>query len=108
MSKYIQALTTTEKKNDAKKIAKLLLEKRLASCVQIFGPTLSTYWWKGKIEKAKEWLCIIKSKKELYKDIEKAIKEVHPYEIPEIIAIPIITGSKDYFKWLNKELKKVI
>ena len=106
MEEYIQIFTTIEKKEDAEKIAKSLIEKRLASCIQIVGPISSIYWWKNKIETSQEWLCIIKSKKNLYEEIEKSIKEVHPYEIPEIIAMPIISGSKDYLKWLDNELKK--
>ncbi|MEM2743616.1 MAG: divalent-cation tolerance protein CutA [Nitrososphaerota archaeon] len=103
---YIQIFTTTEKREDAEKIAKSLIEKRLAGCIQIIGPISSIYWWKSKIETAQEWLCIIKSKRNLYEEIEKSIKEIHPYENPEIIAMPIILGSEDYLKWLDNELKK--
>ena len=105
MEEYIQVFTTTEKKEDAEKIAKVLVEKRLTACVQIIGPIISTYWWKGKVEKAKEWILFIKSKKELYRELEKAIKEIHPYETPEIIAIPIVAGSKDYLEWLRKVIR---
>jgi len=103
---YIQVFTTTEKKADAEKIAKVLVDKRLAGCVQVVGPIVSTYWWKNNVETAEEWLCFIKSKRNLYEELEKAIKEVHPYETPEIIAMSIITGSKDYLKWLSNELTK--
>ncbi|MEM3713275.1 MAG: divalent-cation tolerance protein CutA [Thermoproteota archaeon] len=106
MSKYIQVFTTTEKKEDALRIARILLEKRLAACFQIIGPLTSLYWWKGKIEEAGEWLCIIKSKEDMYEELEKTIKENHPYEIPEIIAIPIVSGSKSYLEWIDMELKK--
>ena len=106
MDEYIQVFTSTEKKEDAEKIATVLVEKRLAGCIQIVGPIISTYWWKGNVENAGEWLCFIKSKKTLYDELEKAIKEVHPYETPEIIAVPIISGSKDYLEWLHSELKK--
>jgi periplasmic divalent cation tolerance protein len=106
MAKYIQIITTVNKKEDAEKIAKILIEKRLSGCVQIIGPIKSNYWWEGKIETAKEWLCFIKSKGNLYKEIEKSIKEVHPYKIPEIIAISVVNGYKKYFKWLEVEIKK--
>ncbi len=106
MEEYIEVITTTEKKEDAERMAKALVEKRLAGCVQTVGPMTSTYWWKENMEKAEEWLCLIKSKKDLYEKLEKTIKEIHPYKTPEIIALPIITGSKDYMKWLNNELKK--
>ncbi|MCU0849725.1 MAG: divalent-cation tolerance protein CutA [Candidatus Thermoplasmatota archaeon] len=106
MDEYIQVFTTTEKKEDAEKIAKTLVEKRLAGCIQIIGPIKSTYWWKDDIETSEEWICFIKSKKKLYDELEKAIKEMHPYETPEIIAIPIVAGSKKYLQWLDNELKK--
>ncbi|MEM2941145.1 MAG: divalent-cation tolerance protein CutA [Thermoproteota archaeon] len=101
MVNYIQVFTCTEKKEDAEKIARTLLERRLAGCIQIIGPVSSLYWWKGKIEEAEEWLCIIKSEKSLYEELEKTIKENHPYAVPEIISIPIITGSKEYLNWLS-------
>ena len=106
MTQYIQVFTTTEKKEDTEKITKIILERRLAACVQILGPITSKYWWKGKIETTEEWVCIIKSRKNLYKELEQAIKEIHAYENPEIIALPIETGRKEYLNWLNKELKK--
>ena len=95
-----------KKKEDAKKIANNLIEKRLAGCTQIIGPITSTYWWKGNVETAEEFLILVKSRKELYEEIEKAKKEIHPYETPEIIAMPIVEGSKDYLEWLKNELKK--
>jgi len=94
MEFYIQVVTTTEKKEDAEKIAKTILEKRLAGCVQIVGPILSTYWWKDALETVEEWQCLMKTRKDLYGAVEKAVKAIHPYETPEIIAIPIATGSK--------------
>jgi len=106
MEEYIQVVTAIEKREDAEKIAKALVEKRLAACVQILGPIVSTYWWKGTIERAEEWLCIIKSKKKLYEELEKSIKEIHPYETPEIFALPVVAGSKEYMKWLSNEVKK--
>jgi len=105
MEEYIQVFTTTEKKEDAEKISKKILEKRLAGCVQIIGPIKSNYWWKGKIETAEEWLLLIKSRREVFEELERTIKELHPYEIPEIVAVPIVTGNKDYLEWLKNELK---
>ena len=104
MGSYIQIITTTEKKEDAEEIAMTLVEKRLAACVQIAGPITSLYRWKGNIERAQEWQCWIKSKEVLYKEIEKTIKSVHPYEVPEIIAMPIVAGSSDYLGWLESEV----
>jgi len=106
MEEYIQVVTAIEKREDAEKIAKALVEKRLAACVQILGPIVSTYWWKDNIETAEEWLCVIKSKKDVYEELEKSIKEIHPYETPEIFALPVVAGRKDYLKCLSNEVKK--
>jgi periplasmic divalent cation tolerance protein len=106
MTDYIQVVTTTEKKEDARKIAQTLVERRLAGCVQVIGPVTSTYRWKGVIETAEEWMCIIKTRKDFYPELEKSIREVHPYEVPEILAVPVVEGSKDYLEWLGNEIKK--
>lgn len=104
MTSFIQIVTMTDKKEDAEKITMTLVERKLAACVQIVGPIVSTYRWKGTIETATEWQCVIKSREGLYNEIEKAIRAVHPYEVPEIIAVPIIAGSSDYLEWLQGEL----
>lgn len=106
MTEYVQIVTTVESKEGARKITKKLLEKRLAACVQILGPITSTYWWRGKIEEAEEWLCLIKSKTDLYEEIERAIHELHTYETPEVLALPVVTGSKTYLDWLRETLKR--
>ena len=103
---YLQVITTVSGKSDAEKIARALIAKDLAACVQIGGPIKSIYRWKGRIETAKEWVCIIKTRKSFYKKVEKAIKENHPYEVPEIIAVSIVEGSKTYLKWLFDETAK--
>jgi len=106
MNSYIQVITTISDKRSAEKIANVLIDKRLVACIQIAGPIKSIYRWKGKIETAKEWMCIAKTRKSLYKKVEKQIKELHPYEVPEIIAVSIAKGSKDYLKWLSDETVK--
>ncbi len=98
-------LTTTEKREEAEKIARVLVEERLAGCVQIIGPITSTYWWEESINTTEEWLLLIKSRKTLYPKIEETIKKNHSYKTPEIIMTPIITGDKDYLDWLNQELR---
>ena len=70
------------------------------------GPSSSTYWWENKIETAQEWLYIIKSKRNLYEELEQAIREMHPYKVPDILATPVVAGSKKYLEWLGKELKR--
>ena len=104
MKSYIQVTTTTENKAQAKTIAQYLVEAKLAACVQIIGPIKSIYRWKGKVENAQEWLCLIKTQDDLYNKVEAAIKSHHSYETPEIVAVPIIKGSKKYLKWIEDEL----
>ncbi len=106
MTEYVQIVTTAESKEAAEKITNTLLEKRLAACVQIVGPITSTYWWRGKIETAEEWLCLIKSKTGLYEEVERTINELHTYETPEILALPIVTGSRAYLDWLRETLQR--
>ncbi len=106
--KYIQVSTTVAKRSDAERIAKILSKQKLSACTQIIGPITSIYRWKGKIEKSKEWLCIVKTGRSQYKTIEKAIKSIHPYELPEIIATPIIEGNREYLGWVQKEIKKIL
>jgi len=103
MKSYIQISTTTETTEQAQTIAQHLVDTKLAACVQITGPTTSIYRWKGKVENAQEWLCLIKTRDDLFKKVEAAIKKLHPYETPEIIAMPIVKGSKEYMKWIDEE-----
>jgi periplasmic divalent cation tolerance protein len=102
MHSFIQVSTTVEKREDAGKIAGIVVSNRLAACVQVVGPLRSTYWWRGKIEDAQEWICLMKTRKALYDKLEQAIKSVHPYEEPEIIALPIVAGSEGYLRWIEE------
>ena len=106
MTEFVQIVTTVENKEDAQRIATALLEKRLAACVQIVGPMSSHYWWQGKIEEATEYQCLIKSRGELFPVVEKAIKAVHPYQVPELLAMPVLAGGAAYLAWLDSELKE--
>ena len=102
MMQFIQIFVSFPSKKDAEKCINKLLKERVAGCIQLF-PIRSSYIWKGKIENEKEWLCIIKTKKRLFSKVEKSIKETHPYEVPEIISIPILKGNKEYLTWLKEE-----
>ncbi|MBI2011934.1 divalent-cation tolerance protein CutA [Candidatus Daviesbacteria bacterium] len=103
--KYILVITTTPTKKDAQNITQVILDKKLAACIQFLGPISSSYFWQGKIKITKEWLCLIKTKQSLYTRLESAIHAKHPYKIPEVLALPIIKGSDKYLSWLNGELK---
>ncbi|HUV38951.1 MAG TPA: divalent-cation tolerance protein CutA [Planctomycetota bacterium] len=105
MSDVIQVSTTTGTRDDAQRIADALVEKRLAACVQVVGPVTSTYRWQGNVERTTEWLCLIKTTAALYGEVESAIRELHPYEVPEIIAVPVAAGSRDYLEWLKGSVR---
>lgn len=107
MTRFIQVVTTVDKQDIAEKIAIHVLDQNLAACVQI-STCKSLYRWKGKIENEAEYLCVMKSSEELYPMLEKAIREVHPYDVPEILATQILKGSQEYLSWLDKELQKNI
>jgi periplasmic divalent cation tolerance protein len=102
MNEYIQIITTTDSREIAKKIADTLVQKKIAACVQVSGPISSTYEWQGKIETADEWYCVIKTRKNLYAQVEASIKSVHTYQVPEIIALPILSGNPDYLAWIDE------
>ena len=105
MSEYVQITTTTDSRELAQKIAETLVEKKLAACAQISGPITSIYEWKGKVENEEEWYCVIKTRKNLFQEIEENIKALHPYEVPEIIALPLVEGSKAYLAWITEVVK---
>lgn len=105
MTPFVQVVTTTATKQDAERIGTAVLERRLAACVQIAGPISSSYWWQGTLETAEEWWCVMKSRGDLFAELERAIRSVHPYEEPEILAIPVVEGSQGYLNWLDRELR---
>jgi len=101
----IQVVTTTAEKADADRLAAAVLEKRLAACVQVAGPIDSSYWWNQRIDTAREWTCTIKTRRVFYPKLQKLLLELHPYDQPEIIALPIVEISAGYAKWLSEQVK---
>ncbi len=106
MTDYIQISTAIDSEEGAQKIADRLVSARLAACVHIAGPIKSTYWWQGQMERAQEWVCTAKTRQALYSQVEQAIRAIHPYEEPEILATPILTGSQSYLDWIAAETIK--
>jgi periplasmic divalent cation tolerance protein len=98
----IVVYVTTPSEDEAVKIAKAIVEDKLAGCVNIVKAVRSIYRWQGKIEDDTEALMIIKTKKGLFDQLQKRIKELHSYSVPEIISLPITDGSTDYLNWLNE------
>jgi periplasmic divalent cation tolerance protein len=105
MTEFIQLLTTTDSRPRADEIARALVEQRLAACVQVVGPVGSTFHWQGKIDIAEEWLCIAKTRADMYDRVEAAIRAVHTYHVPEILAVPVSAGFKGYLDWMSSELQ---
>ncbi len=103
-AQFIQVAVTVEKEADAKKIAAELVERRLAGCVQISSPISSRYHWQGNIEKAREFVCVAKTRSDLFPEIERLVVSLHPYEVPEIIGTPILHAGRSYLDWLESEL----
>ena len=100
MTEFLQIATSVGSGQEAEAIAEALVQRRLAGCVQIVGPVQSVYRWQGAVERAEEWLCVAKTTKGKYAGVEDAIRELHSYECPEIIATEIAAGNADYLQWL--------
>ena len=86
-------------------LADFIVENKLGACVNLIPEVSSTYWWKGKIEKDKESLLVIKTSMKKFGELKSKVKEVHPYTVPEIIALPIVAGNEDYLRWIEESLE---
>ncbi len=96
-------VTTLPNREQAVKMARMLVERRLAACAQISGPITSTYWWKGKVEEDEEWQVKAKSCRERFDELSRAIRESHPYELPQIVAIPASEILEEFAQWIRAE-----
>jgi periplasmic divalent cation tolerance protein len=105
LNRYILVLTTVPDLEVGQIIAEKVIEDRLAACVTLSAATQSVYWWQGKISREPEYLLIIKTKLNNFSRLEEKIGQIHPYEVPEIIALPILTGSKKYLEWIDRETR---
>lgn len=103
MTAYLQVQTTCPTREEAARLAQELVARRLAACTQVLGPITSTYWWQGKIETTEEWLCLLKTRADCYPAVENALVELHPYDIPEIIAVPVVAGNNRYLRWIQEK-----
>ena len=102
----IVVLITTGSGEEAHCIAEMLLNQRKAACVNIVPGVDSAFWWQGKLDSAGESLLIVKTKASLLPEIVNLVKEVHSYDVPEIIAVPIIGGNEDYLRWIDSEVEE--
>jgi periplasmic divalent cation tolerance protein len=104
--KHIVIFITASSDEEARNIAKLLLDQRKAACVNIVSGVDSSFWWQGKIDAVQESLLIIKTRASVFQKVIELVKTVHSYEVPEIIALPIIGGNDNYLKWIDAEVKE--
>src|SRR5579864_9200004 len=103
MTDKIVVLVTCRSQSEAKKIARAVVEARLAACANVLGaPVQSIYRWKGKVERAKEVLVLLKTARKRFSALEREIRRMHSYETPEIIAVPIVAGSAAYLRWIEE------
>lgn len=103
MNEYLVILVTASSDVQARRIARKLLQDKLAACVN-FIPVDSMFVWKGEIQEEEEVLMIIKSRAEVFDDLMNAVKSIHTYDTPEIIGMPVVLGSDDYLKWIKNEV----
>lgn len=104
MTDKIVVFSTCDSEEQAGAIARSLIEQRLAACVSIVPGARSVYRWKGQIEDNGEWMLVIKSRRDLMDSLRAAIGKIHSYEVPELLAVPVVDGSEDYLAWLDREL----
>ncbi|HYM11233.1 MAG TPA: divalent-cation tolerance protein CutA [Bryobacterales bacterium] len=105
MTDKIIVYSTCSSAEEARKLAAHLVEQRLAACVHVFRGVDSFYRWKGKVEQAPEVLLVIKTSRELFDRVRAEMERLHTYEVPELIAVPIVAGAPNYLNWLEAELK---
>jgi periplasmic divalent cation tolerance protein len=103
MTEFMVVFITASTFDQAEKIGKVLLEKKLVACVNIIKNIKSFFWWKGEISDEDEVLLMAKSENDNFKKIEEETKKLHSYSVPEIIALPLISGSKEYLDWIESE-----
>ena len=105
MAEFMQVLTTVDSEQSGERLARGVVDARLAACVQIVGPIRSLYWWQGSIDDAREWQLTIKTTSERLPALEAYIKENHSYDTPEITATEIPWGSREYLDWITAETR---
>jgi periplasmic divalent cation tolerance protein len=100
----IVVLSTCNSAEEAARIARGLVERRVAACVNIIPGARSVYRWQGAIEDSAEWMLVIKSRRDLFDALRTELQTMHSYEVPEVIALPVVDGSRSYLEWLEREM----
>jgi periplasmic divalent cation tolerance protein len=105
MTDKIVVLTTCGSEEEAARTARLLVEQRLAACVTVIPGAQSHYRWEGAVESAAEWLLIVKSSRAKFEELRVSLETAHSYEVPEVIALPVVEGSANYLNWIEGALR---
>lgn len=105
MTDKIVVLSTCASAEEAERLARRVIDDRLAACVNVLSPVRSFYRWKGAVENSHEWLLVIKTMRDKFDALRAALESAHTYEVPEVIAIPIVEGSPNYLSWIERELQ---
>ena len=100
---FLVVTTTCGSRAEAERIAASLVQEHLAACAQVQGPVVSHYRWQGRVESAEEWSCSLKTSGDRYRELERRLRALHSYEVPEVIALPVHSGSKAYLDWIAHE-----
>lgn len=100
MDQLLQVTTTTGDRSVAERIATEMVDRRLAACAQVFGPLYSTYRWQGRVERAEEYVCVLKTRLGLFSEVEQTVRQLHPYDVPELIGTPVTVASRAYGQWV--------
>jgi periplasmic divalent cation tolerance protein len=105
MTDKIVVLNTCGTEAEAERLARLLIDRRLAACVSVAPRLRSFYRWKGEVESSEEWLLLIKSSRPLFEQLRAALEQAHSYEVPEVLALPVVDGSAAYLEWLETSMR---
>lgn len=106
MTDKVVVLVTCSGLREAQKLARALVDIRLVACVNITSPVESVYRWEGKVEKAREFLLLMKTTRELFGEVQSTIRKIHSYTTPEILCLPVVDGSTDYLRWVTDSVKE--
>jgi Uncharacterized protein involved in tolerance to divalent cations len=103
MGNEIEVRVTAGSRPEADRIAAAVVSRRLAACAQVVAQITATYWWQGEVRRSEEWLLLMKTTAERFDDLAACVREMHSYEVPEIVAVPIVRGTPDYLEWIRRE-----
>ncbi len=101
-ARFLQVQTTTDSRAEAVELGRGAVEARLAACAQVAGPVVSSYWWEGDLERAEEWLLLLKLPAARFQELADFLTQRHSYDEPEIVATPIVAGSAAYLSWIEE------